>query len=103
MIAEGSRNPHWTLEVGLKILRARRLGKLNLPLDLADAVQILLDANPITCPHHTLQTPDVFVKRIQQAGPAPEPGLAFGEAAAIAEETLEDEAGVRFRGQWCSR
>ena len=99
VVAERLRHPHRAVQIGQKIVRGRGFGTLNLALDLPDAVEILVDPGAVGGPHRSLQTYDIVVERIEQAGPALERRAALGEASALAEEALEHEARMRFGGQ----
>src|SRR4029077_16210305 len=69
---------------------------LDLPLDLANAVEIMIDANTIRYAHALLEPRDVSAEGIEQAGATAPRVAARGRVAALAEEALEDDARVRL-------
>ena len=66
MIAKFSGHTHRALHVGWKFLGVRRLGMLNLAFDLADAVEILIDADLVTGSHLSLQASNVLMEGIAE-------------------------------------
>ena len=86
------------IEVGHRVVHRPGLGTLDLPLDLANAVEILIDANTIGHAHALLEPRDVFAERIEQARPAAQRRAARGRVASLAEQALEDDARMRFGG-----
>ena len=99
VIGERGGNAHRPIQVGHRVIHRRGLGTLDLPLDLANAVEILIDANTIRDAHALLEPRDVSAERIEQAGAAAQRLAARGRVAALAEEALEDDARMRLGGE----
>ena len=99
VVGERVGHAHRAVEVGEQVVAGRRLRPLNLPLHLADAVEILLDPGPVGRPDRALEPRDVLAERVEEAGPALERGLALLGGAALAEEPLEHDAGMGLGGQ----
>src|SRR5215510_4693732 len=70
VVGERCRYTNRPLQVGYGIFLCPRLGALDLALDFANAVQVLIDANSIGCSHSPLEPRDIVVERIEQAAPA---------------------------------
>ena len=96
VIGERGGNAHRPIQIGHRVVRRRCLGTLDLPLDLANAVEILIDAHAIGHAHALLEPRDVFAERIEQAGATAQRRAARGRVAALAEQALEDDARMRL-------
>jgi hypothetical protein len=96
VIRERGGHSHRPIQVRQRVIRRRGLGTLDLPLDLANAVEIMIDSNTIGDAHTLLEPRDVSAERIEQAGAAPQCLAARGRVAALAEKALEDDARVRL-------
>ena len=70
VVGERRRDTNRPFQIGYGIFRRPRLGTLDLALDLANAVQVMVDANAVGRPHLLLQTRDFVVERIEQAATA---------------------------------
>ena len=71
VIGERRGDAHRTIQVGRRVVHRTALGALNLPLDLADALEVLIDANAIGSAHALLEPPDVFHDLVEQFWPGP--------------------------------
>ena len=99
VIGEQGGDAHRPIQVGHHVVDRRCLGMLDLPLDLANAVEILIDANTIRYAHALLQPRDISAERIEQARTTPQRRAARVRVAALAEEALEDDPRMRFGGE----
>src|SRR5205085_10106389 len=100
---ERGRHADRPIEIGHLIVRRRLLGTLDLPLDLTNALEILIDAGAIGNAHALFEPRDVAAERIEQTGSTAERRAARGRIAALAEQTFEDDARMRLGGQWGRR
>src|SRR5262249_18315060 len=96
VIGKLGRNTHRPFEVGSWRIRGRTLRTLDLPLDIADTLEIVIQASAIGSAHTLLESCDVHAERIQQASAIAQSGTASGGVAALAEQTLEDDARMRL-------
>ena len=99
MIGIGRWHAHGPVQIRQRIIRGVSLGFLNAPLHLAHGVKILADPRAITRPELSLETRDVFIEPIEEAGPFPQRSLSVRNAAAFAEQALENNSRMRFRRQ----
>src|SRR6185295_18693617 len=88
-----------TVEIGHRAVQGSGLGTLDLPLDLANALEVLIDANAVGYPDAALESRDVFAEGVEQARTAAQCRLPRGGTAALAEEPLEDDARMRLGGE----
>src|SRR6266516_243133 len=103
VVGERRRDTNRPFQIGYGIFRRPRLGTLDLALDLATAVEVLIDANAIGYSHSPLEPRDIVVERIEQAAPAAQRRAPGGGGSAFAEEVLEHDARMRLRGKRCRR
>ena len=99
VVGERWRDTHRPVQIGHLIVRRPRFGTLDLALDLANAVEVLIDANAVGHPHSLLEPRDVVAERIEQAGPTVPRRAPGGARSAFAEEALEHDARMRLGGQ----
>src|SRR2546422_3028704 len=99
VIGERHRYTNRSLQIGYGIFRRPRLGALDLALDLANAVEVLINATAIGYSHSPLEPRDIVVERIEQAAPALQRSAPSGGGSAFAEEALEHNARMRLRGK----
>ena len=86
VIGEPRRYANRTIEIAsLQVLLGRCLRKLDLTLDLSHAVEVLVDAGAVAHSYQPLETRDVLVERIEEAGATPECCATLGLASALAE------------------
>ena len=99
MIGIGRRHAHGPVQIRQWIIRGVSLGFLNAALDLAHGVKILADPRAVTRPELSVETGDIFIEPIEEAGPFPQRGLPVCDAAAFSEQALENDSRMRFRRQ----
>ena len=56
---------HRTVDIRLRVVRRRTLSSLNLPFDLSDAVEILIDTRAIGCRQDSLQARNVRTEGVE--------------------------------------
>src|SRR5439155_25370134 len=84
VIGERGGNAHRPIEVGHRVLHRRGLGTLDLSLDLANAVEIVIDANTIGEAYAPLEPRDVSAERVEQACATAQGFAARRRVAALA-------------------
>src|SRR5437016_3356111 len=99
VVGERRRDTYRSLKVGHRIFGNPCLSVLDLALDLANAVEVLIDANTVGYPHSPLEPRDIVVERIEQAAPAAQRRAPSGGGPAFAEEALEHDAWMRLGGK----
>src|SRR5437660_1331439 len=99
VVGERRRDTNRPLQIGYGIFFRPRLGALDLALDLANAVEVLVDANAIGYSHAPLEPGDIAVERIEQAASAAQRSAPSGGGSAFAEEALEHNARMRLGGK----
>ncbi len=72
------------------------LGAADALFEVAHRVEVLAELVPVGRPEGALEAQRLFRHRIEDAAGLPRLGAAVGGAAAVAEEPLEDHAGVRL-------
>src|SRR5882724_9134748 len=82
-------NAYRPIEVGRLVVPYRLLRTLDLTLDLANTVEILIQACTIRNAHALLKPREVLSERIKQACPIAQRRLARGRISALAEQALE--------------
>src|SRR5688572_3368951 len=85
MVGERRGNPHWPVEIRRQVARDRLFSALDLTLDRASAVEILIQACAIGNAHPLLEPRDVGNEDIEQAGALTQRRAARGWSAALAE------------------
>jgi hypothetical protein len=70
VIRERGGDSNRPIQVGQGVVHGRGLGALDLPLDLANAVEIVVDALTIRYADAPLEPCDISAERIEQAGAA---------------------------------
>src|SRR5207245_9721591 len=75
-----------------RVVRGVGLGFLNAALNLAHGVKILADPRAVTRPKLSVETRDIFIKPIEEAGSFSQRSLPVRDAPAIAEQTLENDS-----------
>ena len=96
MVGERRRDTHRPIQIGRRIRRRSGFGTLDLPLDLANGVQVLIDANTVGPADFPFEPRDVVVERVEQAGPTAQRRFPRGGRSAFAEEALEHDAWMRL-------
>ena len=97
MIGERRGDAHRPVQIRHRIVRRPRFGALNLALDFANAVEVLIDANAVGHADSPLEARDVVAEGIEQAGPGSQRRAPGGGRSAFAEEALEHDARMRLR------
>ena len=91
------------IEIRQRIVARRRFGSLDPALHLADAAELVIDADPVSRPQLPLEFRHVFADPIEQAGPFAECRASVVNASALAKESLENHARMRLgrkRRRW---
>ena len=99
VIGIGRRHAHGPVQIRQRIIRGVSLGLLNAALDLAHGVKILADPRAVTRPELSVETRDVFIEPIEEAGPFPQRSLSVRNAAAFAEKAFENNSRMCLGGQ----
>src|SRR5215510_1609885 len=92
-----------SIEVAQFGICCRVLGAFDLPFDLTDTIEILINAHAIGNANALLEPRDVHAERVQQTPSIAQPRAARGSIAALAEKALEDDARMRLGRKWSRR
>src|SRR5262245_46432531 len=99
MVGERGRNSHGPVEVGRFVIRYRFLAALDFTFHLTNALEILIQPGVIGSAYLSFDPRDAPGQGVQQALTIAQRCAALGRIAALAEQTLEDDARVRLRRQ----
>ena len=75
------------------------LSPLDAALDFADGIEIVADLAAVAGAELVSESRDVLLDPVEQAGAFAQRGAAVRDAAALAEEALENDARVGFGGE----
>ena len=99
VVGIGCRHADRPVDVGQRAVVGLGFRLLDAPLHLAHRVEVLADLDPVAGAQHALEAGDVLVDPVEQAGLAVQPLAPLGRRAALAEEPLEHDPGMRFGRQ----
>src|SRR5262249_29406446 len=103
VISELRGDSYRPIDVGHLGIHCRALGTLDLTLHLANTIEILIHAHAIGNAEALLESRNVHAEGIQQASSTAQRRAPRGSIAALAEQTLENDARMRFGRQWSRR
>src|SRR5262245_26866824 len=96
VVAKLRRNTYRSIEVAQLGIRCRVRGAFDLPFDLTNTIEILINTHAIGNAHALLEPRDVDAERVQQASSIVQSRATRGGIAALAEQALEDDARMRL-------
>src|SRR5215470_4362020 len=96
VISKFRRNTYRSIEIAQLGIRCRVLGTFDLPFDLTNTIEILINTHAIGNAHALLEPRDVHAERVQQTSSIVQSRAARGGIAALAEQALEDDARMRL-------
>src|SRR5262245_59064951 len=85
-----------SIEVAQFGICCRVLGAFDLAFDLTNTIEILINAHAIGNAHALFEPCNIDAERVQQTSSIVQPRSARGGIAALAEQALEDDAGMRL-------
>ena len=91
MIGKRGRDTHRPIHIGHQVFGRSGFCALDLALDLANGVEVLIDANAVGRPDFPFEPRDIVAERIEQAAPIAQCGATAAGAVALAEEAFEHD------------
>jgi hypothetical protein len=96
VVGKRGRNTDRAIHIGRRIGCRCCLGALDLALDLANSVEVLIDTNAVGRSDFPFEPLDVAAERIEEAVPITQCRATAVGAFSLAEETFEHDAGMRL-------